>query len=252
MKAFRILLVFNLLLAFAPLPAQQNSGDCTDIVYLRNGSEFRGKIIEYAPGGNLVLVTWSGVNMTVPADNVKRIVQRCKEDKRQKGIYDFRERGLYNATRLGVLAGETYYRDNTSGYSLCHSLGWMFRRWMGAGIGGGVEIFDPGGYEAATYPIFAEVRGYLLAKNIAPFYTVGGGWAFTGKNGDEQQGFTEDWKGGWMTKIQFGYRLGNHFTLHGGLSLQKKIRNWQSVWGNDRGQDRILHKRLEVGIGVIL
>lgn len=252
MKILFTLLVFNLIYIAVPLFAQQNPGDCTDIVYLRNGSKLQGKIVEYNPDANLVMVTWSGVNMTVPAINVKRIVQRCKEDKRQRHLYDFKERGLYNATRLGVLAGETYYRENTNGYSLCHSIGWMFNRWIGAGIGGGMEIFDPGGYEATTYPIFAEVRGYLLAKNVSPFYTVGGGWAFTGKNGDQQQGFIEDWHGGWMAKIQLGYRLGNHFILHGGLSLQRKTRDWQSIWGGDQGEDRILHKRLELGVGVIL
>ena len=242
------------LFPFAPaLIAQQNPGECTDIVRLRDGSELRGKITEYAPEGNIVIVSWSGVTMTLPATNVKKIVQRCQDDKRSVRTYDFRENGLYNATRFDALIGQAYFGENAVGYTLYHSIGWMFNRWVGAGIGGGAEIFTPDGNEITTYPLFAEVRGYFLAKNVTPFYTVGGGWAFAGKStGSQQWGYEENWNGGWLAKVQIGYRLGNHFTVQGGLSLQKKTRDWQSNWGGDWGQDRILHKRLELGIGIIL
>lgn len=253
MKTLFTLFAFCLFSSASSLLAQQNPDDCQDIVYLRGGSEYRGKITEYAPGGNLVIVTWNGVTMTVPADNVKRVVQRCKESRRrQPRDYDFKERGLYNATRLGVLVGQTYVGEKATGASLYHSIGWMFNRWIGAGIGGGVETFSPDGFEAPSYPIFVEARGYFLEKNVTPFYTIGAGWAFTGKNAGSQWGYTDNWSGGWLAKMQIGYRLGNHFTMHGGLSFQKKTRDWRSTWGGEWGKDRILHKRLELGIGVIL
>lgn len=190
--------------------------------------------------------------MTVPAVNVKNIKQRCKDGDKSAKPYDFKERGLYNATRFGTLAGQTYVGDNTVGFTLYHSVGWMFRRSIGAGVGVGAETYSPSSGEPATYPIFVEMRGYLLSKRVAPFYTIGGGWAFAGKNSNEQWGSTDSWKGGWIAKMQIGYRLGNYFTLHGGISLQKKTRTWNSVWGGEWGTDRILHKRLELGIGIIL
>ena len=251
MKTLRTLLVFSLVLVAATLFSQQNC-DCTDIVYTRGGSVYRGKITEHTPGGNLVITTWSGIVFTVPATGVKRIVQRCKDGQRIVKPYDFKEHGLYNATRLGVQVGQNYFGDNAVGFALYHSTGWMFNRWLGAGIGFGAEIFNPDGEEVATYPVFAELRGYFLAKKVTPFYMVGGGWAFTGKNPDPRWGYTEDWDGGWLAKAQLGYRFGNNFSVYGGLSLQQKTRNWESVWGNDWGQDRILHKRLELGISVLL
>jgi hypothetical protein len=252
MKTLFALFVFSLLFFAAPLLAQQNDADCTDIVYLKEGSELRGKIVASDSAGNFVMTTWNGVKMTFSQENLRRIVQKCKEEKRQANPYDFKEHGLYNATRFGTLIGQTYYGENAVGYTLYHSVGWMFNRWVGAGIGGGAEIFSPDGNEVSTYPLFAEVRGYFQAKNVTPFYAVGGGWAFTGNSDEQSWGYTENWKGGWLAKVQIGYRMGNHFTLHGGISLQKKTRDWQSVWGGEWGQDRILHKRLELGIGVIL
>jgi len=245
------LLVFSILTTTIPLLAQQNS-ECTDILHLRNGSVLRGKITAYTSGVGYEISTWSGLQMTVPEGSVRKIVQRCKDGKRGLKEYDFKEHGLYNATRLSVLAGQNYTGQNSPGYSLHHSVGWMFNRMLGVGIGGGVEIYNPDSGEPVTYPIFAEVRGYLQAKNVTPFFVLGGGWAFTGKNHQEPWSQIDEWNGGWHAKAQIGYRLGNHFTLFGGLNFQKKVRNWQSNWGGEWGKDRILHKRLELGIGIIL
>lgn len=251
MKALRTLITFSLTLSAAALFAQPST-DCVDIVRTRDGSVYRGKVTERTPGGNLVIVTWSGLVMTIPESRVKSLVQKCRDEKTARAPYSFREHGLYNATRLGVLAGQSYYGDNTVGFSLYHAAGWMFNRWIGAGLGAGMEIYQPDGYEAPTYPIFAEVRGYFQGKSVTPFYSVAGGWAFTGKNTGERSDRTDDWNGGWLGKIQIGYRLGNHLAVYGGLSLQRKTRNWESVWGGEFGQDRILHKRLELGIGLLL
>ncbi len=252
MKTCFTLLIFNFLFALTPLLAQQNSDNCTDIVYLKGGSVLRGKIMEQTSDGYFVIATWSGVEMTFPTVNVRKVVQKCKEEKRPPKTYDFKEKGLYNATRLGTLIGQTYFGENSTGFTLHHTIGWMFNRWVGAGIGGGTEIYNPDSGEPATYPVFAEVRGYLQAKNATPFYALCGGWAFAGKNSSDEWGRIDDWKGGWLAKAQIGYRLGNHFTLHGGISFQKKTRTWDSTWGGERGTDRILNKRLELGLGVIL
>ncbi len=252
MKPLCILFAFFLALSGNRLYSQQGADNCTDIVYLRNGSVFRGKILELKPGGDIIMTTWSGVSMTLPESNVKRIVQRCREQKRARREYDFKEKGLYNATRLGVLTGQNFQGSNSTGYSIYHSTGWMFNRWIGAGLGAGVEIFNPDGLEATTYPIFAEARGYFRARNVTPFYSIGAGWAFAGKHSDSQWGYIDSWSGGWLAKAQIGYRIGNNLTLYGGLSLQKKTLDWRTTWGGEWGQDRILHKRLELGFGIIL
>ena len=252
MKPLYLLFAFALALSGSRLYSQQDAGNCTDIVYLRNGSVFRGKILEIKPGGDVVMTTWSGVSMTFPESNVKRIVQRCRGQKNAPRQYDFKEKGLYNATRLSVLPGRDFRGENSTGYSIYHAAGWMFRRWIGAGLGAGVEIFNPDGRETATYPVFAEVRGYFRARNVTPFYSIGAGWAFAGKSSDSEGGYINDWSGGWLAKAQIGYRIGNNLALYAGLSLQKKNLDWRTVWGGEWGRDRILHKRLELGFGVIL
>lgn len=59
-----------------------------------------------------------------------------------------------------------------------------------------------------------------------------------------------------MTQAEIGYRVGNHLIVHGGFRLQRKYRDWASNWGGPeggiRGTDRILHKRLVLGLGLLL
>jgi hypothetical protein len=254
MKIRQTLLLLCFISLYGALAAQRQDS-CTDVVYLKGGSIFRGRITEYQPDGPLTIQTWNGLTMTVTHANVQRIVQECKRGRRPAREYSFREHGLYNATRLSVLAGRTYFGENTAGYSFSHSTGWMFDRRIGAGIGAGAEIFSPDALGVNSFPVFAEIRGYALARHVTPFYSAGFGWGFVGKNETGQPGSTDRWDGGWMAKMQIGYRFGNHITVQGGLSLQKVVRHWQSFWGGwggETGTDRILHKRIEFGIGVLL
>ena len=253
MKALYTFLVLLLSGSAVMLQAQETPQKCNDILFLRGGSVLHGKITEYNAEGNIAFTTWAGAQLTIPSGNVIRIKQRCRDGRRQARLYDFKERGLYNATRLGTLIGQNYFGDNAVGYSIGHSIGWMFRRQIGAGISGGVEIFNPDDREPVTYPLLVELRGYLLPRNTTPFYSISGGWAFTGKDpAPLWRNNNDSWDGGWCAKLQIGYRLGNHFTVFGGLGFQEKNRTWTSFWGDESGRDRILHKRMELGIGLVL
>lgn len=252
-KTITLLLVAASLLLGNTLFAQEN---CKDVVYLRTGDIFQGKITAFVPGDTLYMVTWNGLKLRFADKRIRKIVQRCPRQSPQgpkaERPYTFKERGLYNVTRAGILlAAEDW------DLSLQHSIGWKFRRWIGAGVGVGMENMS---YEdiptVPTYPVFAELRGYLTARNISPFYSVGGGWAFKGAESPESDTRTwwstnDSWKGGWMLQAQLGYRLGNHLLVYGGLRFQRKYRNWEQGNGTF-GSDVLLHKRFEMGIGLAL
>lgn len=228
---------------------------CSDLLLLRDGSKLRGQLKNILAGDTLVFLLRSGPTMVVPQNRVRRIIQRC-QDQIAKPAFRFRETGWYHHTRAAVLPGQAYYALNRVGFQLQHSSGRMFKRWLGVGLGAGVDLFDPGGYDAATYPVFAEIRGYVLPQKISPYYMLAGGWAFAGRANNVQTWRSTDdqWKGGWMMEVDAGYRIGNHFTVHFGLHLQRKTREWTSIWGPDSGQgvDRILNKRLVLGLGLLL
>ena len=234
----------------------QAQAPCRDVVYLKSGDVFQGKITAYRPGDTLFMETWNGIAIQLADKRVKKIVQRCQGNgprpPRRERPYDFKERGLYNATRAGVLFAATDWD-----VALQHSIGYRFNRLLGLGVGIGMENMT---YEdiptVPTYPVFLELRGYFRAKNLSPFYSVGGGWAFKGSETREPTGrgwwATQDtWQGGWMFQAQLGYRMGKHFFAYGGLRFQRKNRNWEQGTGTF-GTDELLHKRFETGIGLLL
>ncbi|MBL7804531.1 MAG: hypothetical protein JNL02_12395 [Saprospiraceae bacterium] len=253
-------LIFWSVVGRAQTNADPSTG-CTDVVYLKNGSIYRGKILEHAEGGTLVVQTWSGLILHVQEKKVRRVVQRCPGDdesaKKRAAIprpYDFREHGWYNVSSFSVLAGRTWWDENTIGVSLQNVTGYALNRWIGLGLGLGVEAYSPyvQEFNQVTYPVFVEARGYFQRKNSAPFYAFGGGWGFAGGSTSERWGYNDNWTGGWLLQGKLGYRLGNHFSLYGGLRFQRQNRVWTDTWGASEGTDKILHRRLELGMAVQL
>lgn len=233
----------------------QQTPPCREQLFLHNGSRFEGQLEELrANGDTVVFRLHTGLALVLPQNQVRRIVQQCKDAKAARRVYDFKEHGLYHHTRAQILLGQAYIGENSQGYSLLHSSGWMISRHLGVGLGFGAEFFDPKRSDAATYPVFAEVRSYLLPRRISPYVNVGAGWAFTGRDSGERWGYIDNWNGGWMVQTELGYRVGNHFSVHLGLRLQRKYREWTSVWGPESGfgTDRILNKRLVLGVGLLL
>ncbi len=247
----KLRIVIVLLLFASTICAQTQKGDCQDVVYLKGGSVLRGTILEYNADSNLVMNSWSGARLQVPAINVKRIVQKCKGRGTafSERPYSFKETGWYHATRFMVLAGQS-----GTGIGFQHSSGFKINRYAGIGLGIGLENFGPYDGVTATYPIFIELRGYLLPKKITPFYAIGTGIGLAKKYTDNStwEGGSERWKGGWMAQGQIGYRIGNNAFVYLGIRLQHKTRYWSNDWWGMTGTDRILHKRLEIGIGLLL
>jgi hypothetical protein len=250
-QPFNDLIFIVLFLFTTSLFSQETTMLCQDIVYMKGGSVFRGTVTAYEIEGNLVMRTWSGAQMQIPASNVRRIVQQCKDTTRFSGkifenpSYTFSEEGWYHATRFSILTSEE------AGLGIQHSSGKKINRYWGVGMGIGLENFEPYN-DVLTVPVFAEIRGYLLPKRIAPFYALGVGYGFSKEgNGGFSDG-TERWKGGWMAQGNIGYRIGNHFFIQLGIRFQHKTHTWTSRWSSFSSIDQILYQRMDVGIGLLL
>jgi hypothetical protein len=242
----RNILLF-LFVALSFTASAQQSAPCRDVIWLKGGDRFQGKIISYQPDGEIHFQTWNGTDIRMPAQNVRKITQNCAQSR----PYEFKERGWYHATRGSVTFGRDYYGYTTGGLSLLHSSGYSLERRLGFGLGFGLENYAMSEEGPASYPIFAEVRGYTRAHRVSPFYVVGVGGAFAGSAEPGWNLEADDWRGGWMALAQTGIRFGNHFTIHAGLRLQRMTRTWDS-WNGNRGENRILYRRAELGIGILL
>lgn len=225
------------------------TAECFDVVYLRDGSNYRGRILETHPDGGITFETWSNQVMNFLPKQVTKVKQNCPCS---QPIYENPAQKWYNASRLGVMPGSSqlsssYRNDNVLGVSLLHTTGYQFSRWVGAGLGIGFE--DYGGNTPFSYPIFAEFRSYLSApRRISPYAAVSGGWAATNKTVNNSS--NDMWRGGLLGKFELGLVCGNHFTVHSGLSFQALERQWTNDWNQNSGIDQYLFQRLVFGLGL--
>lgn len=228
-----------------------------DIVYMKNGSVFYGRIMEYTQGKELkIKLSTNGTIVTLKDRKVKKIIQGnvkepvYKKIKRTRKPYQFKEKGLYNATYLTTnMGGSAFDATETDyGYGMQTSFGYQFHRLIGVGAGIGMDYYYKGSGENFM-PVFGEVRGYLFPKNITPTYSFAAGYGFAFK--DEDRNIIEA-DGGLMIHPAVGIRFGGdknmNFTLDAGVKIQKGrfvFRNWEVI------ENRMTYKRFVIRAGLL-
>ncbi|MEM6320279.1 MAG: hypothetical protein AAF960_21600, partial [Bacteroidota bacterium] len=211
-KIIQTFLISGLVLLSSQLFSQsEQTFQRPDVVYLKNGSIFRGQIESYKVGGKLKLTTAPGRVLIFEEKNIKKIVQETtaqeaannpKLEMTQPKTYDFRETGVYYAVDIGYLGGNSFFGEYTNAFTTHLAGGYQFNRWVGAGVGVGVDFYNVN--LGSMIPVYAEFRGYFRKSRVSPFYKVaaGMGLPIENSNGD----FTET-KGGYYLAPSLGIRF---------------------------------------------
>lgn len=235
--------------------AQSKQATHYDVVYLKDGSEFRGELLEYQPS-YIKIKALGGKELVFERTEVEKLIQEPIPitTKGTKKPYAFKEEGLYQAVFASFLPGTAAWNDDfAEGYGIRGVVGKQWNRWIGTGIGLGIENYYPTQGET-VYPLFLELRGYLTAQNVAPYYTLAGGYSFTIKN--EEAGVT-DAKGGYLIHPAIGLRLGGsakaNFTIDAGVQLQKATftRGGNAWRGAETQEYKMFYKRLAIRLGML-
>jgi len=186
-----ILFLFISVIAYA-------QGRSEDVLYLKDGSIYRGTIIEEIPGvsykiemvgGNVVFVQAKSVTkvergkpVNAADDTRPASTSRGRPVKVKNPYYFYQDKGFYFQTQanVGVLMG------------LRLAAGYKFNRYASLGLGTGIElnlkvstlVLDPsfdghGGGTAAGYvPIFLHFTGDVIKGKVVPFYSAEVGYTF--------------------------------------------------------------------------
>ncbi len=241
-------LVLFILIPFVGFAQSEN----LDYVYLKNGSLFKGEIVEYQDGGQLHLKLDNERTFIFEDKNIKRIVQggtyKIHKDKSFKP-YNFKEKGMYYFFAGNINGGSSAFQnEGTAGLGIQAAAGYQLNRWLGAGLGIGMDYYYPGSGERFM-PVFAEVRGYLRQKNVAPYYSVQTGYGFTFVDEDRAM---EDSQGGIYLYPALGLRCGAsdnaNFTIDIGYKYQKgtfAFRQWDLV------EHKMTYRRIALRVGVL-
>lgn len=254
MKRFIILFLLSLSFSISLSAQEKDSTQFVDVVYLQDGSEFRGTILKYKIGEELKMRLRSGTELTIPSGVIKKVVQEPGVMPDMAKPYQFKERGWYNVTYGGFMGGRSDWDgDFELGLCLDNVTGYQFNRMLGLGLGVGVHTYYPESGET-VFPVYAEARGYFLPQRVSPYYALalGYGFAFRNENQDIQQA-----RGGYLVHPAVGLRFGgaqSHFIMDAGVRIQRATweRSIFGWWGPESIQtQKMTYARVVMRFGIL-
>lgn len=157
------------MLIFGSVCAQQGN----DVVELRNGSIYRGTIIEKIPTQHVLFKTMDGRQMTFPMDEVKRAKMNFSSKVKIARPPVEVKNGYFNNTDVGVMFGAEGWGGISARPTINMVNGYQFGRYsVGAGLG--FATFQRQHY----MPLFADARVYLREKEaFSPYLAVQAGYS---------------------------------------------------------------------------
>lgn len=220
-------------LLFSVVATAQRSG-YSDIVYLKNGSVFRGKIVEYTPGERLKIELYGANVITIRDADIERVVQSVEpteatppppgadgqsadtrtprrvdtfpdlmeEPFRPRVLPPLRKTGLYDIVQLGFLASAGGDGGSIIGLSASNILGYAPSPRYGVGLGISYDGYRPSRAETIL-SLYAEGRLHPLPQRNW-FVAGGAGYGFAQRS--DALNVTEA-DGGPMGTFTIGYRF---------------------------------------------
>lgn len=235
--------LFSLIIAllFLAIPLDSAAQAPTeDVVYMKNGTILRGKLLEYSPAGDVKVEILGGTVLVYPAADVDKITKEPAKSgsvlqqpltngynsyvRPPKKPFVYKTKGIGNITDVGLMIG------SEAGVAI-HTIGqYVFnpRLQLGAGIG-----IDRLTWGLKLAPIYIDFRGEVLKESpITPMYIAQAGWTLPMESNDG------DWitnvKGGPMAAFGFGLKFNTRYGLRYHLSLTYKMEKAsfdQQNWG---------------------
>lgn len=249
-----------------------------DVVYFYNAAKIYGEILNIE-NDRVQFEMVSGEIVYIHKGIIKKIIKNFDHNARtilrfpeMKSIYvkekftkpyRFKEKGIYNTTYIDIMQGYytniyyfqragtlTYYQNWLTGVGIHHVIGKKHKRSFGTGMGLGFDSYAAG-YGRNFLSVYGECRGYLLAKRISPYYSVGLGYGFGMRNKNNR---IIESKGGLFFNPSLGYRFGGSDNANFVMSLGYKLQVGSFIQRYDNNEtltQTIIFNRLSTTIGIL-
>lgn len=107
--------------------------------------------------------------------------------------------GFYHVFSFGFSLGE-----QTANILISNENGYRLNKHFAGGLGLNYDRYT----NISAFPIYINLRGYLLDKKISPYYFLGGGYGFAWDNGKDYESYTVNHvNGGLYGQTGVGYQI---------------------------------------------
>lgn len=172
-----LFIAFPLLLV--ALFASGQSKNTEDIILLKNGSLYRGQILEQKEG-TIKLLTYARNEIVFSMDEVAEVKYDQLIEGSAKNKEDFvKQKGITNLSQLGLgfgLDNDGYF---SATFNFQTAFGYIFSPKIMAGAGVAADIHTS---EVVTYPVFALGQYTFYGEQLAPFVRLELGASFYGSS----------------------------------------------------------------------
>ena len=146
-----------------------------DVISLKNGDIYRGKIVEQPDSEIVRINTLCHNTLNFNLDDISSISSE-KINLHRSGLnlpFDYESRGYVNITDFGLLVATGDNAQNAI-FSVSSVNGYSFASRYIAGAGIGIEL-----YETLMLPLYADMRVILLKNRVTPFVGLKAGYSFS-------------------------------------------------------------------------
>ncbi len=191
----------TLILVLLTLTVAAQDKPTNNILYLKNGSVLKGRIIENKPKESVKIQLsdksiWVFKNSEVEKIDTLSLLSKAKQNE----LIFNPQKGFFTQAQFELMPSKKNSDEGTVP-SVLGVLGYQLNKHFSAGVGTGVEAFH-----ISMMPVFAEGRYYFLNDHYTPFVNMKGGYAFPLENGkDDYRNIKLTSKGGMMAGAEVGF-----------------------------------------------
>ena len=220
-----------------------------NVIRLKNGDVYKGRIIEQPDPGILRIETLCQNIINFNMEDVLTVSVEKFKPFSTALPNKFGPRGYMNITDFGLLVG-TAYDSQAAIFSISSFNGYGFSSRFMVGADIGIELF-----EAIMFPVNIDTRIAITNSKFSPFLSFKGGYSFALEDPESYWGEDFNTKGGYLYGIGVGSLIWvnnrNAFEINLYYRHQdiKTIRTWE--WSGETTTITTKYNRLEIRFGFL-
>lgn len=189
-----------LLCAKGNLFAQSPSIATEDVVYLKNGGIYRGRMLD-TMGGKTIRIELAGKDVyVVNTADIERVeMEKNYRDRYRRIVNAVKQKGFYHVSEVFLdmwgVSNKHYgpydYYNEQGRVGLSIVNGYRFHPMLNLGIRTGIEAYDG----VLFFPLAVEIRSFIGKERTVPYFFATGGYSFS--QPDRYQWGTS-YYGGWL------------------------------------------------------